>query len=52
MSPRMKVKEMSYDYQESTIEKIGPVALKIGAMAAAAAILIPAVFALIGPFIG
>lgn len=44
--------EMTYDHQEPVIEKVGPVLLKAGALTAGAAILLPALIALVGPFIG
>jgi len=52
MLPRTSIQESTHEYQEPMIEKVGPVLLKAGAVAAGAAILIPAVIALIGPFIG
>jgi len=52
MLPRTTLKEMTYDYQEPVIEKIGPVLLKAGVLVAATAILVPALIALVGPFIG
>ena len=52
MLPRTSIQESTYEYQEPVIEKIGPVLVKAAAITSGAAILIPAVIALIGPFIG
>ncbi|MCY4190645.1 MAG: hypothetical protein OXD42_04860 [Rhodospirillaceae bacterium] len=52
MPPRTTIKEMVYDYRDPIIERIGPILLKVGVLAAALAILLPAVIALVGPFIG
>ena len=52
MPPRTTIKEMVYDYRDPIIERIGPILLKVGVLAAALAILLPTVIALVGPFIG
>ncbi len=51
MPPRTTIKEMVYDYRDPVIERIGPILLKVGVLAAALAILLPTVIALVGPFI-